>query len=186
LGEPPKMPSVALESWSWRGKLTVVAVVLFALFQGLWPARAFLYGGDVLWHEQGMRFAWKVMVREKSGAITYRVKSDRWSRERQLGVSPYLTDYQEWEMAGQPDLILQLAHHIEDDLRDRGHGEVEIRCDALVAFNGRRMAPLLDSDLDLTQITDSLAPANWIAPVPQDLPIKLRAPKRSAHQVSLE
>jgi vitamin K-dependent gamma-carboxylase len=183
LGEPPKMPSVDLESWSWRGKLTVVAVVLFALFQGLWPARAFLYGGDVLWHEQGMRFSWKVMVREKSGAITYRVTSDRWSSERQLGVSSYLTDYQEWEMAGQPDLILQLAHHIASDLRERGHGDVEIRCDALVAFNGRRMAPLLDPSVDLTHITDSLAPASWIAMAPQDAPIKLRAPKRFAHQV---
>ena len=164
----------------------IVALVLFALFQGLWPARAFLYGGDVLWHEQGMRFAWKVMVREKSGAITYRVKTDKWSRERQLGVSSYLTDYQEWEMAGQPDLILQLAHHIEDDLASRGHQDIQIRCDALVAFNGRRMAPLLDSSVDLTQISDSLAPANWIAPVPQDLPIKLRAPTRTAPEVSLE
>ena len=133
-----------------------------------------------------MRFAWKVMVREKSGAITYRVKTHKWSRERQLGVSPYLTDYQEWEMAGQPDLILQLAHHIEADLTARGHQDIEIRCDALVAFNGRRMAPLLDSSVDLTQISDSLAPANWIAPVPQDLPIKLRAPTRSAPEVSLE
>lgn len=171
---------------SWRGRLGVVALSIFLLFQGLWPARAFLYEGDVLWHEQGMRFAWKVMVREKSGVVTYRVTSDRWERERQLGVSSYLTDAQEWEMAGQPDLILQLAHHIEADLRQRGHRDVEIRCDALVAFNGRRMAPLLDSSRDLTQISDSLAPANWIAPVPEDLPIRLRAPKRFAHQVSLE
>ena len=180
LGPVPAGPGSAPVVWGWRRRVTVVAVVLFGLFQGLWPARAFLYDGDVLWHEQGMRFAWKVMVREKSGSITYRVKTSKWSRERQLGVSPYLTDYQEWEMAGQPDLILQLAHHIEDDLRARGHEQIEIRCDALVAFNGRRMAPLLDSSADLTQITDSLAPANWIAPVPQDLPIRLRAPTRHA------
>ena len=28
-------------------------------------------------------------------------------------------------MSGQPDLILQLAHHIRDDFRARGHARVE-------------------------------------------------------------
>ena len=34
-----------------------------------------LYGGNVLWHEQGMRFSWRVMVREKNGSVTYRVRA---------------------------------------------------------------------------------------------------------------
>ncbi len=178
------VPSARPWVWTWPRRVAVTSIVLFALVQAVWPARAFFYGGDVLWHEQGMRFAWKVMVREKSGSITYRVLTDRWPRERQISPSAYLTDYQEWEMAGQPDLILQLAHHIEDDLTAQGHRDVEIRCDALVAFNGRRMAPLLDSSVDLTEISDSLAPASWIAPAPRTLPIQLHAPKRSAHQVS--
>ena len=40
-------------------------------------------------------------------------------------------------MSGQPDLILQLAHHIRDDFERRGQGPVEVRVDALVSLNGR-------------------------------------------------
>ena len=35
-------------------------------------AAAHLYGGNVLWHEQGMRFSWRVMVREKNGSVDVR------------------------------------------------------------------------------------------------------------------
>ena len=47
------------------------------LVQLLLPLRAHLYGGNVLWHEQGMRFSWRVMVREKNGSVTFIVREPR-------------------------------------------------------------------------------------------------------------
>ena len=38
------------------------------------PLRAHLYGGNVLWHEQGMRFSWRVMARAKNGSVTFNVR----------------------------------------------------------------------------------------------------------------
>lgn len=77
-------------------------------------------------------------------------------------------------MSVQPDLILQLAHHIADEQRARGAIGVEVRVDALCSLNGRPMTRLIDPDVDLAQIDDGLAPATWILPAPAGPPPRLR------------
>jgi hypothetical protein len=69
-------------------------------------------------------------------------------------------------MSGQPDLILQLAHHIGAEFRVRGYAPVSVRTDALVALNGRKPARMIDPNVDLMQVEDGLAKANWITPAP--------------------
>lgn len=150
-----------------------------AAFWSLWclvqlgaPLRTHLYGGNVLWHEQGMRWSWRVMVREKDGDVRYRVRLDG-GRERVVEPCDYLTDFQEAEMSGQPDLILQLAHHIAKHFQQRGHKRVEVRADAFASLNGRPLARLIDPDVDLARIDDGLARADWILPAPTTPPIRL-------------
>jgi vitamin K-dependent gamma-carboxylase len=140
-------------------------LTVFCAAQVLVPLRAHLYGGNVLWHEQGMRFSWRVMVRAKQGSIRYRA---RLPDGRELYVMPrrYLSSDQEREMSGQPDLILQLAHHIAAELRARGIDDPQVRVDALVSLNGRPPVPLIDPNVDLTKVHDGLAPATWITPAP--------------------
>jgi len=138
----------------------------YCVVQLLLPLRSLAYGGNVLWHEQGMRFSWRVMVRAKGGSTTF-VVHDR-SNGRTFHVSPrqYLTDLQESEMSSQPDLILQLAHHIARDLQQRGHGPLEVRADSRASLNGRPSTRLIDPTVDLTQIADGLGRADWILPAP--------------------
>ncbi|MEQ8888722.1 MAG: HTTM domain-containing protein, partial [Sandaracinaceae bacterium] len=81
---------------------------------------------------------------------------------------------QEAEFAGQPDLILQLAHHIRDDLRARGHARVEVRADAWASLNGRPSARLIDPNVDLAAVEDGFAPADWILPRPDTAPLRMR------------
>ena len=145
-------------------------IALYLAIQMVAPARHWLYPGDVLWHEQGMRWAWKVMVREKNGAITYRV---RWrGRDRPLHVPPtrYLTDHQAREFSGQPDMILQLAHHIGGDYRARGHEDVQVYVDAIVSLNGRSPHAMIDPNVDLMTLEDGVGAAPWIMPAPSEPP----------------
>ena len=65
-------------------------------------------------------------------------------------------------MASQPDLVLQLAHHIERDFEARDFGKVAVYVDSKVSLNGRRGALLIDPGVDLTTVRDGLAPATWI------------------------
>ncbi len=136
----------------------------YCVIQIAMPLRAFAYPGDVHWHEQGMRYSWRVMVRQKNGSITYRVRWRGAEREVQVPPSKYLTSHQEREMSGQPDLVLQLAHRIADDYRKRGLEDVEVRVDALVSLNGRRAAPMIDPEVDLARQPDTIALMSWIEP----------------------
>jgi hypothetical protein len=139
-------------------------------FQLLFPLRHYAYPGDVAWNEEGMRWSWKVLLREKHGSVTFYVRSPDRGVDLEVPPSRYLDVRQEREMAGQPDLILQLAHHIAADLERQGHRGVEVRADARVSWNGRAPAPLVDPTRDLARVTDSLAPADWISPAPSAPP----------------
>ena len=155
-------------------RLAVTAVGLYAFLQVALPLRAFAYDGNVLWHEQGMRFSWRVMAREKNGTVEFNVRDPRTGREWIVSPWQYLNRLQEREMSVQPDLILQLAHHIENDFQARGHPAVEVRADAWVSLNGRAPARFIDPTVDLAQIQDGLGKKDWILSAPETPPIHLR------------
>ncbi|MBL9038642.1 MAG: HTTM domain-containing protein [Archangium sp.] len=139
------------------------AVVQLAL-----PLRTHLFGGEVSWHEQGMRFSWRVMTREKNGSVTYRVRQRSTGREWHVSPGAYLTRIQERELAVQPDLILQLAHHIGATWPSP---DVEVFADALASWNGRPATRLIDERINLLDVHDGLAPATWVLDAPTVPPL---------------
>jgi hypothetical protein len=120
---------------------------LYCAVQLAMPVRFLVYGGNVLWHEQGMRFSWRVMVRAKGGLTTFLVRNKLTGHTWQVSPDAYLTGLQESEMSSQPDLILQLAHHIRADAERRGLGPVEVH-------------------VDLSGVRDGLLPKAWVTPAP--------------------
>jgi vitamin K-dependent gamma-carboxylase len=152
----------------------VALALAYCAVQVAIPLRTWAYGGNVLWHEQGMRFSWRVMVREKNGSVTYELHNPRTGRRWEVRPRDYLTALQEREMSGQPDLILQLAHRVRDDAERREGGPVEVRVRALVSLNGRRAAPLVDPDRDLAAVHDGFADAEWILAPPAGPPPPIR------------
>lgn len=155
-------------------RFVLVAFALYALVQVLLPLRAFAYGGNVLWHEQGMRFSWRVMVRAKGGSTTFFVKNPRTGKLYLVSPRAYLTPYQENEMASQPDLVLQLAKRIAEDYSLREGGPVEVRAEVLASLNARPGALLIDPEVDLSKVEDGLADASWILPAPTEPPPPIR------------
>ena len=145
----------------------------YVVVQVLVPLRFVAYGGDVLWHEQGMRWAWKVMVREKNGSVTYRVRRRSDGRVWQVSPHQYLTWRQVNEMSGQPDLIAQLGRHIAWDFQKRGRGACSVYVDALVSLNGRPAALMIDPTVDLTTVDDGIQRAEWILPQSDHRPARL-------------
>ena len=193
----PDWPRRWVSAWcAWRGRAAVVAaptpltggrwrpagavfalgVASFCAFQLLMPLRHWLYPGTVLWNEQGMRFSWRVMLREKSGSLQYRVV-DRGDQTRIVTPYEYLNELQYREMVGQPDLILQLAHRIRDDFDSAGRGPVKVYADSWVSLNGRPAQRMIDPDADLAVTQDGLRNGGWITPPPQDSP-RLQQPLR--------
>lgn len=169
---PPAPPTAPAPSRWLRPALAAAGA--YAVLQLLLPLRAHRYEGNVHWHEQGMRFSWRVMVREKNASVTYRVTSPATGRVVEVNPRDYLTARQEREFAAQPDLILQLAHRIADDVSAREGARPVIQVDAIASLNGRLSARLIDPEVDLARVPDSLSPAAWILPAPSDPPLRLR------------
>jgi len=161
-----------------------VLMVSFLVLQIALPLRWLAYGGNVLWHEQGLRFSWRVMAREKNGTVTFVVRNVATGAVRHVAPSAYLTPLQEREMCTQPDLVLQLAHRIARDSDARGV-RVEVFADTAASLNGRPAVALVDPNVDLARIADGLEPASWIAPAPRVAPPHTRAVPSRGREVSL-
>jgi hypothetical protein len=157
-----------------RWRVAAAAAGLYMVVQILLPLRSHLYGGNVLWHEQGMRFSWRVMARAKNGSVTFIVRDPRDGKQWHVSPAKYLTRIQEREMAVQPDLILQLAHHIAREFEAAGRPGVEVHADARVSLNGRPAALLVDPTADLAREHDGIGNKRWILPAPDAAPPLLR------------
>ena len=102
------------------------------------------------------------MLVEKTGAVFFEVTDPDRDRSWEVFPGDYLTPLQERQFAFQPDMILALAHHLRDTLRDQGVRRPEVRVRAYVSLNGRRSRPLIDPTVDLARVPRSLARKDWV------------------------
>lgn len=135
-----------------------VAMAAYLTVQLLVPLRHFAYPGAVNWTEEGFRFAWRVMLIEKTGDVELRVV-DRASGQR-FTVSPRdeLSPRQLAIMSTQPQMIIQYARHVAERFERKGHRDVAVYADAFSSLNGRRAQRLLDPSYDLARPSSPLAP----------------------------
>jgi hypothetical protein len=127
----------------------------------LTPGRFVALQGPVNWTEQGFFFAWRVMLIEKTGHVSYRLVERSTGREWRARPTDRLTEWQHEQMRTQPDHIVWYARHLADEWSDRGH-DVAVYANSWAALNGRRSQRLVRPDLDLTQ------------PLPRDFVVPLR------------
>lgn len=147
---------------SWPRTLGFALLGVHFLIQLFMPLRHHLYPGKVCWTEEGFRYAWHVMLVEKTGRVRFQAKDPATGRTWLVYPNEYLTPNQEKQMSFQPDMILQLAHHIAHDFHARGMPGVEVRAEAYVSLNGRSSRLLVDPEVDLAARRDSLMPQPWI------------------------
>ncbi len=145
-------------------KAGLIAILIFVLWQALWPFRYLAYGGNVFWHEQGYRLGWRVMLMEKAGYITYKITDPETGDTGDIQTADYLTDNQQKQLATQPDLIVQFAHFLEKEYQKKGIADPIITAETYVTLNGSGSRLFIDPNTDLTKVNDSFAPKTWILP----------------------
>lgn len=144
------------------GRMAAAALGLHLALQIALPLRHLLYPGDAGWTDEGFRFAWRVMLIEKTGMVEYRVRDSASGKVWTVDPAARLTPLQVKMMAQSPDMILEYAHHVAGEFARRGHGEVQVFADAYASINGRASQRLIDPGVDLSRQQDSLLPASWI------------------------
>ena len=105
-------------TWTWY--VIAAGLAVYALVQIAAPMRHLIYPGDVRWNEEGYRFAWRMMLTEKTGHARFRVTDPSTGEEWLEYPEKYFTPLQIERMAYRPDMILSAAHRIANDMHGSG------------------------------------------------------------------
>lgn len=158
-------PAPRRERWPWRP----VVVGSYVAFQLLFPLRHWLYPGNVSWTEEGHNFSWHMKLRDKDAMFFYQVEDGESGERFPVPVSRRLSHRQIAKMASRPQMILQYAHFLRDELKARGVDEPIVRAHVIASLNGRPYRYLIDPETNLAQAEYSLfRSASWIRPLDGD------------------
>lgn len=136
--------------------------VPYMILQLLLPLRHWVIKGDVLWTEEGHRLSWRMMLRERTGVVTFRVVDKKNNRELPYSVSDHLTRKQLEGMSSRPDMIWQMAQRIKSQYLSEGK-EVGVYVTSLVSVNQKPFRPLIDSKVDLASVKwDYFCHSKWV------------------------
>jgi hypothetical protein len=137
---PPQQPAVL-------GVALVYLIVQLCL-----PIRHWFIKGNVNWTEEGHRMAWRMMLRSKSGTITFRVLDKRTNREWLEFPSQVLSQEQAHDLMTRPDLIWQYAQRLKKQYQARGI-EPMVFAEGCAALNGKPCVALINPRADLAAVS---------------------------------
>ncbi|WP_077024012.1 HTTM domain-containing protein [Fuerstiella marisgermanici] len=146
----------------------------YALLQVLIPLRHLAYPGDAAWTDEGQTFAWRMLMRVKTGTVPrfpvrYSLDGTVYEAEVPIPQDPdfWAHHWQARKMLIDPDLILQFVHQQAEKLKAQGAEDLDIRAIVPVSLNGRPPQLLIDPDVNLANEVRSLRPKKWITTVRQ-------------------
>ena len=156
-----KPPVVTLR----KQRLTEAFLAIYFAIQVLVPLRHFLYPGSVHWTEEGHRFSWHMMLRQKHATASFYATDPQTGKTWKVNHRDYLSSVQSKRVGRWPDMCLQFAHFLADELKKEGYDEIEIRVKASASLNGREDQHLIDPETDLSKVPRNLHHADWILPL---------------------
>ena len=148
---------------SYRNFL-IGAMSVWFLIQVSLPLRHWFFKDDVLWTEEGHRLSWRMMLRGKSGRVSFKVVEKGTSDTIFVDKKDYLSRKQQRAITSKPDLIWQFAQRIEEKYAEQGK-EVEVYVDGKISVNGGPYKPLIDPEVNLAaEKWQHFGHHDWILP----------------------
>jgi len=160
----------ASEPARWWAQPTLLLAALYALIQALVPLTHFCYPGSVLWTGEGHRFGWHMLHRKMDGVVLFDVRDPTTGNAVEVDPTTYLAPHQYRQLPGRPDMLLQFAQHLADEMSPPGGPRFEVRVRTLVSLNGRKPQPIVDPEYNLAAAPRNLRHKTWILPLTEPLP----------------
>ncbi len=152
-----------------RNKIILGAISIFFTFQLLLPLRHHLFTGDVLWNEEGHRYAWRMMLRAKTGRVSFKVINNDTGVEFRVNPTEYTTAKQAWSMAIHPDMLWQFVQILKKDYAQKGMTNISIYANCKVKINKSPYHTFIDPDYDLVNAKwHRFKHKEWILPEPEE------------------
>jgi hypothetical protein len=165
--DDPRLRATATTTPGIMARLGAGVVAVFVVLQLLVPLRHFAYPGSSNWTEEGHRFAWHMMLRDKEGVAVFTVRQPDTGEYWIVDPQQYLEPWQYREMVKVPELVRQFSHFLAEEYASAGHPDVEVHATVSASLNGRPWQPLIDPTVDLAAEPGRLTPARWILPLEQ-------------------
>ena len=160
----PRVHERIQSNYAFSKRAIICFLSVYMAIQIIMPLRHYLYDGPVIWNEEGLRFAWHMKLRGKTGLAKFTIAYKDGTTEI-IDPSEELLSYQHLHMSYQPDMILSYAHHIRDKKIKEGRENFKIYVDASCALNGREKQRFIDPKTDLAKEDFSYKAYPWIAPL---------------------
>jgi hypothetical protein len=128
-----------------------VLVALFSIYfliQIALPLRHYFFEDDVLWTEEGHRLSWRMMLRAKSGSVSFSVIDEATNVRIPIKISDYLTKKQQRGLSTKPDAIWQFTQYLKQDFAKKDIS-VKVFVSAYVSVNGKPAKQLIDPKVDV-------------------------------------
>jgi hypothetical protein len=121
---------------------------IYFLIQIALPLRHYFFEDDVLWTEEGHRLSWRMMLRAKSGSVSFSVIDEATNVRIPIKISDYLTKKQQRGLSTKPDAIWQFTQYLKQDFAKKDIS-VKVFVSAYVSVNGKPAKQLIDPKVDV-------------------------------------
>lgn len=163
---PKKSPVIKTHSMAFltrRHHFGFYCFAVYFLWQSLLPLRHHLFEGDVLWNEAGHKYAWRMMLRTRTGRLTIRAKID--GKFKLIHPRDFITAKQYRRLKAYPDFMWYFAQHLEKHFLSQGHKSVELYYNSWVSVNGNKKQQFIDPSTDMTKASwNYWGTQSWILP----------------------
>lgn len=122
----------------------------FFIIQILLPIRHWFIKGDVLWTEEGHRLSWRMMLRQRSGTLNFKIIDKETKEIIYYNYHEKLSPKQRAVLPGRPDAIWQYSQRIKKEFANQGK-DVSIFVDSKVSVNQKPFRTFIDPNVDMAQ-----------------------------------
>ncbi len=148
----------------WKPVIVTILTIILLVHLSL-PLRHHFFEDNVVWTEEGHRYAWRMMLRSKRGYGTFRVADALTGKTVKVLPEDYLTKRQNRNIYTHPDMIWEFAQFLAKTHRDKGW-EPRVYADVFCSVNGSNYFRFVDKQVDLAvEPWHFFKHSDWIIPL---------------------
>ncbi|MDX1277461.1 HTTM domain-containing protein [Oceanihabitans sediminis] len=145
-------------------KALITFFSIYFIIQIALPIRHHFIKDNVLWTEEGHRLSWRMMLRAKSGFITFKINDKGNSQQEIIKLDDYLTQKQVRLVSTHPDAMWQFAQRLKEEYAEKGR-DIEVYIHSSISINGRKHQDYIDSEIDIASVSwSAFKHSDWILP----------------------
>jgi hypothetical protein len=145
-------------------KPLIAVVSVYVIIQVLLPLRHHLIQDNVLWTEEGHRMSWRMMLRSKSGIVTYRVVDKATNDTTIVKLNDYLSIKQRRLASTKPDVMWQFSQRLKIEYAKKGK-DISVYINAKISINGRPFSQFINPKIDIAATKwNTFKHSPWILP----------------------